>query len=403
MIRFFERKVTKAKGLMQEDFAVGPMQLSEGDGGSSFLACDDHDEVEVPKLPNDDVVEPPMQRVAEDEYEELVVRPSNVYVLVSSSNLFLEGSRSDSVPNFQFLSLNTQNVAFFSFLGFMAVQAVFALIAHSQSMLADSEAMSVDALTYLFNMCAERIKNRPFSEHELSLPSPVRLRRRTMKRLYLELIPPLISVTTLIIVTVFVLRDSLQTLFGEHGEYDQADDDVDVSIMLLFSGINLLLDIVNVTCFARAHQAFGLQTMGLQPAQHKSLRAHDFVKMTSVGAEVEFQQTVATEVTPLVVDETAEIVEKENPFGANLNMCSAWTVSNATPEIMVRYPCTQLTIHPLRSMYAPTPCAVSPFWLQHALRQDSLVSMVSSPMQRLPLWCPLSSFRVFVHYCTGFS
>lgn len=295
MLRFLESKVTKARGLMQEDFAVGPMQLSEGDRGSSFLASDDRDEVEVPTAPNDNVAEPSMQSIAEDELEELVVRPSNVYVL---------------------------NVAFFSFLGFMAVQAVFALIAHSQSMLADSEAMSVDALTYLFNMCAERIKNKPFTEHELSLPSPVRLRRRTMKRLYLELIPPLISVTTLIIVTVFVLRDSLQTLFGDQGEYDQADDDVDVSIMLLFSGINLLLDIVNVTCFARAHQAFGLQTMGLQPAP---VRAHDFVKMTSVGAEVEFQPTVATEVTPLVVDKIAETVEKDSPFGANLNMCSAWT------------------------------------------------------------------------------
>lgn len=387
MLRFLESKVTKARGLMQEDFAVGPMQLSEGDRGSSFLASDDRDEVEVPTAPNDNVAEPSMQSIAEDELEELVVRPSNVYVLVSLSNLFLKGVSSIQFSHCHLLSLNIQNVAFFSFLGFMAVQAVFALIAHSQSMLADSEAMSVDALTYLFNMCAERIKNKPFTEHELSLPSPVRLRRRTMKRLYLELIPPLISVTTLIIVTVFVLRDSLQTLFGDQGEYDQADDDVDVSIMLLFSGINLLLDIVNVTCFARAHQAFGLQSMGLQPAP---VRAHDFVKMTSVGAEVEFQPTVATEVTPLVVDKIAETVEKDSPFGANLNMCSAWTVSDAKPDITAQCPCTQLPIRSLPSMYAPTPCGVSPCWLQHALLQCSLASTVSSPMQQLPLWCPSS-------------
>ena len=36
----------------------------------------------------------------------------------------------------------------------MGIQAVFAIIANSESMLADSEAMSVDALTYLFNLCA---------------------------------------------------------------------------------------------------------------------------------------------------------------------------------------------------------------------------------------------------------
>lgn len=209
----------------------------------------------------------------------------------------------------------------------MAVQAVFALIANSQSMLADSEAMSVDALTYLFNMWAERIKNRPFTDYELSLPTPVRMRRRTMKRLYLELIPPLISVTTLIVVTIFVMKDALQTLFGEQGTDGTPDDDVDVGIMLLFSGINLLLDIVNVTCFARAHQAFGLQSLSLAPSPHH--RSHDIIKMTSVGAEVEFEQTIATELTPLCLDEIADNVEKDSPFGANLNMCSAWTVSNA--------------------------------------------------------------------------
>lgn len=36
----------------------------------------------------------------------------------------------------------------------MGFQAIFAIIANSESMLADSEAMSVDALTYLFNLCA---------------------------------------------------------------------------------------------------------------------------------------------------------------------------------------------------------------------------------------------------------
>ena len=49
------------------------------------------------------------------------------------------------------------NVAFFSFVSFLILQAVFAIIAHSQSMLADCEAMGVDALTYLFNLLAERL------------------------------------------------------------------------------------------------------------------------------------------------------------------------------------------------------------------------------------------------------
>jgi Co/Zn/Cd efflux system component len=201
----------------------------------------------------------------------------------------------------------------------MMVQAVFAIIANSESMLADSEAMSVDALTYLFNMFAESIKNRPLSPYELSLPSHICKRRRTMKRLYLELIPPLISVTTLIVVTVYVMRDSLQTFFSQHGEFDPPEEDVDITIMLLFSGFNLLLDIVNVTCFARAQQAFGLQSMHLQSSNNRKDKIGE-------GEAVQSKSDFPTESTSLLDDNDQEI-EKESMFGANLNMCSAWTVS----------------------------------------------------------------------------
>eukprot|EP00523_Entomoneis_sp_CCMP467_P022842 CAMPEP_0168830148 /NCGR_PEP_ID=MMETSP0727-20121128/1381_1 /TAXON_ID=265536 /ORGANISM="Amphiprora sp., Strain CCMP467" /LENGTH=137 /DNA_ID=CAMNT_0008883369 /DNA_START=197 /DNA_END=607 /DNA_ORIENTATION=+ len=77
------------------------------------------------------------------------------------------------------------NVAFFSFVGFVVFQAVFALIAKSQSMLADSEAMTVDAVTYLFNLCAERIKNRPPKEAELRLKPKQRKYQRELRRLSL--------------------------------------------------------------------------------------------------------------------------------------------------------------------------------------------------------------------------
>jgi Co/Zn/Cd efflux system component len=68
-----------------------------------------------------------------------------------------ENGRSSSKPTNEYVL----NVAFYSFVGFMSVQAVFALIANSEAMLADSEAMSVDAFTYLFNLWAERIKKEP--------------------------------------------------------------------------------------------------------------------------------------------------------------------------------------------------------------------------------------------------
>ena len=46
------------------------------------------------------------------------------------------------------------NIAFFSFIIFTIFEAAFAMIAHSQSMMADAQAMSIVALSYLFNLGA---------------------------------------------------------------------------------------------------------------------------------------------------------------------------------------------------------------------------------------------------------
>jgi Co/Zn/Cd efflux system component len=208
------------------------------------------------------------------------------------------------------------NVAFWTFLVFMGIEAVFAIIAGSQSMLEDAEAMSVDALTYLFNLYAERIKHRPYSEEELEMPAHTREYRRQLSRLYLELVPPLISVCTLIVVTVLATRDAYDTL-----RQDEAggEDDVDVNIMIIFSGLNLLLDIVNVFCFARARQAFGLSDMRRE-------------SITS-GRR---QNPIAVEMDSLLTNgdqnnhrlkASSKFEDSEGGLLVNLNMCSAWTVS----------------------------------------------------------------------------
>jgi len=252
------------------------------------------------------------------------------------------------------------NVAFFSFLGFMVFQAIFAMIANSKAMLADCEAMSVDALTYLFNLVAERVKNRPYSPQELRLPKPQRLRNREMTRLYLELIPPLISVTTLIAVTIYVINDSIKTLYGQrnddNGDGDD-DDDVNVNIMLLFSALNLLLDIVNVTCFARADQAFGVNNFvhSLDTGYH--VTEHLPIELEQQQQQHRREKTTkatSTEKTPLVnsnknndhgttmtmggdgqgamnhrTPSSSSLSRPPPPHnffaGINLNMCSAWT------------------------------------------------------------------------------
>ena len=206
------------------------------------------------------------------------------------------------------------NVAFFSFIGFVVFQSIFALIAHSQAMLADSQAMAVDALTYLFNLLAERIKNRPITEHELTLPTPVRSYRRELQRLYLEVIPPALSVITLIVVTIMTLQEACGTLWGDDNE-DEEDENVSVTIMLLFSAGNLLLDIVNVTCFAKAQSAFGLDVVQKdQPSVRDSI-----IESTRLIAALGDDDDDEEEEGNGVCERTTGLV--------NLNMCSAWTVS----------------------------------------------------------------------------
>lgn len=235
--------------------------------------------------------------ISEDE----IYRPSNEYVL---------------------------NIAFFSFLGFMAVQAIFALVAHSESLLTDSAAMSVDALTYLFNLCAERIKSRPYTPAEIDMPRWKRLRTRKLKRLYLELVPPLISVSTLLAVTIVAFQVSIETLwnYGDTSNKEDDVDDVNVGIMLCFSALNLLLDLVNVMCFAKAHQAFGLNTsiIATPGQQQKELpmteRTPLLTQSSQGGIEVELEAMSVDHV------ENEEEDDNENDgIRMNLNMCSAWT------------------------------------------------------------------------------
>ncbi|GFH47311.1 hypothetical protein CTEN210_03786 [Chaetoceros tenuissimus] len=153
------------------------------------------------------------------------------------------------------------NFAFFSFLLFMMTQAFFAVMAKSESMLADSMAMSVDAFTYLFNLVAERLKHRSSLQYE-NLSIEEAKRRKKILRLYLEFFPPMISVTTLIIVSFNALMEAVHTLIDPPmlrlgKDEDISQEEPDVKIMIFFSALNLGLDVMNVLCFARV-QNFSL-------------------------------------------------------------------------------------------------------------------------------------------------
>jgi Co/Zn/Cd efflux system component len=209
-------------------------------------------------------------------------------------------------------------VAFWTFLLFLIAEAFFAVIAGSQAMLEDAEAMTVDALTYLFNLLAERVKNRPYTDEEKRLPPSVLDYRREKLRLYLELIPPLLSVTTLLIVTALATKDALESLAKPKSE----DDTVNVNLMIIFSAGNMLLDVVNVACFAKAHQAYGLSTVRREPLSHSYRSAR----------KMEMEGLLQKDYADNLHSPSEDADESEGPTSINLNMCSAWTVSGMVLE-----------------------------------------------------------------------
>lgn len=110
-----------------------------------------------------------------------------------------------------------------------------ALIAQSEAMLGDTAAMVVDSMTYGFNLYAERKKNEEIEmpslciaastaeedESDISADIPKEINseerillalNRRRRYLQLELVPPTISVSVLLVVIGFILSNSIHTL-----------------------------------------------------------------------------------------------------------------------------------------------------------------------------------------------
>uniref|UniRef100_A0A7S1Y4J4 Cation efflux protein transmembrane domain-containing protein n=1 Tax=Grammatophora oceanica TaxID=210454 RepID=A0A7S1Y4J4_9STRA len=206
-------------------------------------------------------------------------------------------------------------VAFYSFLAFTIVQTVFAIIAQSQAMMTDCAAMYVDTGTYLVNMIAERWKTKIDSDDTALSLSDSQMRRQQMKRLLAELIPPVISVLTLLWVTLSTLRESLGVLcVFRHETFAPSGDQPDLTIMLVFSALNLVLDVINVGCFARTENAV------LTPP---SFQPRDAARESTFLLSEDVTKADTTEASTVLQDEAS--LDDVDTSDFNLNMCSAWT------------------------------------------------------------------------------
>ena len=224
-------------------------------------------------------------------------------------------------------------------------------IAKSQAMVGDSSAMVIDSLTYLFNSYAEKIKNKSLRESvddDLSAAEKELKRlERTRQRLWLEILPPLCSVMTLIVLTIYIIIDAFRTLSTPDYDVGENDsDEPDIGVMFFFSALNLGLDIMNVTCFARAKHAFGFAV--IDKDRHRYVLAYDGSlhnemadSMKRERSEVDFArlQTDQKDDSPenycsIAVPEKSDtalhilpsVDEEEESDDINLNMCSAYTV-----------------------------------------------------------------------------
>jgi Co/Zn/Cd efflux system component len=253
--------------------------------------------------------------------------------------------------------------AFVSFMSFALVELSFAVVAGSQAMMGDAAAMIVDALTYLFNWVAERRKT-DLDSLVLGMNNPVRTRRKL--ELHTEIIPPLVSVATLIVVIVLVLRRSIHILILDRHRSRDQQGNPNVGLMMIFSVLNLFLDGLNVACFARANHLAGfsvasdddeeeetdVQCTNLSDPNHRRHRTKQNYRqldgqtsdgLDDSGLELSNVQSSAHEYhisdngNTCIVSRPSHIsppVEHGGPDGlfrrgqhehANLNMCSAFT------------------------------------------------------------------------------
>ena len=155
--------------------------------------------------------------------------------------------------------------AFASFMTFATVQLFFAFLAGSSAMKGDSAAMIVDSMTYLFNWYAERRKARFDEENtadatESEREERIMLREKRKLVLRLEIIPPLISVTTLVAVTIVILKQAIEVLVLDTKRSEAEQAKPNIKLMMAFSIVNLGLDFLNVFCFARARRLLGFET-----------------------------------------------------------------------------------------------------------------------------------------------
>lgn len=122
-------------------------------------------------------------------------------------------------------------VAFISFFVFAVVELLYAFISNSLALLGDAAAMIVDSCTYLGNFVAIKLTKKSGVS-------------------WLSIAGPFVSAVALTGVMIYVLQDAISELVASD------NDNVRLSIVLIFGTANLLLDIINLILFYAFPEAY---------------------------------------------------------------------------------------------------------------------------------------------------
>ncbi|GBG34836.1 Hypothetical Protein FCC1311_110582 [Hondaea fermentalgiana] len=203
-------------------------------------------------------------------------------------------------------------VVFVLFGGFALAEIFAAFASSSLSLLGDAASMVVDSLTYALNMLAERRKGLGISE-------------RT--RIKLELFIPLASVTALFATSVYVLEQAITTILDPPASSQTGD-----TTMLVFSTVNLVIDVISVFNFARVNRLLGYAVTDVLEAEAGQGVEDDDVEDDEADGDLGYSVNGNEGGAMLVADSDMEqsLLAPERASIAlqhksNTNMCSAYT------------------------------------------------------------------------------
>lgn len=138
-----------------------------------------------------------------------------------------------------------------SFFTFVVAIWFGAILSNSLSLLADAAAMSVDVVTYVANMVAEKLKSNA-KDPVTGISSPLSSRTR----FGIEVIVPVCSVSALLATGAWISYSAYEVLAMTPeeealAEAEEASEQVNIATLYAFSSINFFVDLLSVWMFYR--------------------------------------------------------------------------------------------------------------------------------------------------------